>query len=95
MIEAPRPSPTASETACDRVSGVLLMAGGPRPSELATAAGVATLDLSVNGRLTLLETWLSRIEALGDLKESPEARVEWSCRNFGDPGTDLLTPALV
>lgn len=38
---------------------------------------------------------LDAIEALGDLQEPPEVRVEWSCRNFGDPGTDLLTQSLV
>jgi alpha-L-glutamate ligase-like protein len=37
-----------------------------------------------------LRTRLDAVEALGTLHETPEQRVEWSCRMFGDPTTEQL-----
>jgi alpha-L-glutamate ligase-like protein len=37
-----------------------------------------------------LRTRLDAVEALESLHETPEQRVEWSCRMFGDPTTEQL-----
>jgi alpha-L-glutamate ligase-like protein len=37
-----------------------------------------------------LRSRLDAVEALGSRQEAPEQRVEWSCRMFGDPQTELL-----
>ncbi|MDH3788516.1 MAG: alpha-L-glutamate ligase-like protein [Xanthomonadales bacterium] len=35
---------------------------------------------------------LDAVDGLGQREESPEWRVEWACRAFGDPRTDLFNP---
>lgn len=35
---------------------------------------------------------LDAVDGLGQREERPEWRVEWACRAFGDPRTDLFTP---
>jgi alpha-L-glutamate ligase-like protein len=37
-----------------------------------------------------LRSRLDAVEALGSRQEAPEQRVEWACRMFGDPQTELL-----
>ena len=85
-VEAPCPAQTGV------IDGVLLMAGGPRPSELAAASGLSTLDLSVDGRQTLLEVWLSRLADLSDRwGENAGVRVVY-CARTPRPGSPRSTP---
>jgi D-alanine-D-alanine ligase-like ATP-grasp enzyme len=59
---------------------------GPLILELNARPG---LNIQIANRKGL-QTRLNAVDKLPTLHESPEQRVEWSCRTFGDPRSDLL-----
>jgi len=62
---------------------------GPLILELNARPG---LNIQIANRQGL-HTRLKAVDSLETLHETPEQRVEWSCRTFGDPQTDLLNQA--
>lgn len=86
-------APGAPAIVTTLVDGVLLMAGGPRPSQLAAAAGMSTLDLSVDGVNTLLEVWLKRLADLGDLwARDASIRVVYCARTIRPGAPRVASP---
>jgi alpha-L-glutamate ligase-like protein len=59
---------------------------GPLILELNARPG---LNIQIANRKGL-RTRLNAVDELPELHKSPEQRVEWSCRTFGDPRSDLL-----
>jgi len=59
---------------------------GPLILELNARPG---LNIQIANRKGL-HTRLKAVDSIESLHETPEQRVEWSCRTFGDPQTDLL-----
>lgn len=89
----PADTPASPTVITGVIDGVLLMAGGPRPSELAVASGLSTLDLSVDGRNTLLEVWLQRLADLGDLwGRDASVRVVYCARSMRPGSPRLASP---
>jgi alpha-L-glutamate ligase-like protein len=62
---------------------------GPLILELNARPG---LNIQIANRKGL-QTRLNAVDELVEKHESPEQRVEWSCRTFGDPRSDLLNQA--
>lgn len=59
-----------------RISTVVMLSGGPRPSALASASGRPALDLPLCETGTLLDMWLERFEQLARTKNEPiEVRI--------------------
>jgi alpha-L-glutamate ligase-like protein len=63
---------------------------GPLILELNARPG---LNIQIANRKGLRHR-LDAVDQLGPLSESPERRVEWACRAFGNPQSDLLNQAL-
>lgn len=62
---------------------------GPLILELNARPG---LNIQIANRRGLC-TRLDAVDQLGELNQPPEKRVEWACKTFGEPETDLLTQA--
>ena len=62
---------------------------GPLILELNARPG---LNIQIANRRGLCDR-LDQVDALADAARTPEQRVEWSCRTFGEPRADLLSQA--
>lgn len=62
---------------------------GPLILELNARPG---LNIQIANRRGLRQR-LDAVDQLGQAQQSPERRVEWACRHFGEPQADLLSPA--
>jgi hypothetical protein len=70
MTEQPQATPELSLAAC------LLLAGSLRPSPLTAATRCSVLDLHLNGRETVLDSWIRHFEAIADsVGQSPLVQV--------------------
>jgi alpha-L-glutamate ligase-like protein len=62
---------------------------GPLILELNARPG---LNIQIANRRGLRQR-LDAVDELGPVQENPQRRVEWACRQFGDPQVDLLSQA--
>ncbi len=82
-----RPTLTADAPPGARISGCLLLAGGPTPSEIVAGTGRSVLDLSIDGKTTLAEHWLGRLAAIHPATADPlPVRIVY-CDNTPTPST--------
>ncbi|MEM1329459.1 MAG: hypothetical protein AAGG07_02740 [Planctomycetota bacterium] len=74
-----------------KLSMAVLLAGGPRPSELLRATGRSTLDLHVTSERTVLENWVERLGELG--VQGPDRLVVVHDTRTPTPSAPGLEPA--